>query len=105
MVIHAHHSQSPISGEMKRIMNIDTDVAGILSDEIVEIEFYSFRAYRYVHTNGQFKISDKIVRKYYIPNIEHLGRLNRLYCSQSKKALQILQWKFFLNNATLSVIC
>lgn len=102
MVIHAHHSQSPISGEMKRIMNINTDVAGILSDEIVEIEFYSFRAYRYVHTNGQFKISNKIVRKYYIPNIEHLGILNSLYCSiiiaclciKYKPSHYIEEWKF-----------
>lgn len=102
MVIHAHHSQSPVSGEMKRIINIDTDVAGILSNKIVEIEFYSFRAYRYVHNEGQFKLSDKVIKKYYVPNVEHLGFLNNLYCAlviaiicmKFKPTYYIEEWKF-----------
>lgn len=102
MVIHAHHSQSPVSGEMKRIINIDTDVAGILSDKIVEIEFYSLKAYKYVHKEGLFKLSDKVIKKYYVPNIEHLGFLNNLYCSfviafickKFRPTHYIEEWKF-----------
>lgn len=81
MVIHAHHSQSLGSGEMKRIININIDIAGIITEKIVEVEFYSFRDYKYVHTEGQFKLSNKVFKKYYIPNIARLGILNSLYCS------------------------
>lgn len=81
MVIHVHHSPNPISGEMKRIINIDTDVAGLLSNDIVEIEFYSLRLYKYVHREGTFKLTDKVIRKHYIPNMERLKIFNDIWCS------------------------
>lgn len=76
MVIHCHHSSSPVSGEMKRIINIDTDVAGYLSDEVIELEFYSLRNRQYVKKEGQFTLSDKVKKKYYVANVPRLGWLN-----------------------------
>ncbi len=76
MVIHCHHSSSPVSGEMKRIINIDTDVAGYLSEEVVELEFYSIRNRQYVKKEGQFTLSNKVRKKHYVANIPRLGWLN-----------------------------
>lgn len=81
MVIHCHHSSNPVSGEMKRIINIDNDVAGYLSDEVVELEFYSLRNRKFVKDEGQFTLSDKVVKKYYIPNSPRLGILNDFFRS------------------------
>lgn len=82
-VIHAHHSPRLISGEMKRIMNIDNDVAGILGNNVVEVEFYSLRffIYIYIKNEGRFKLSENVSRKHYIPNLERLGFLNDMWCS------------------------
>lgn len=81
MVIHAHHSPNPIAGDTKRVINIDRDVAGLLSADIVEVEYYSLRSYKYVHSQGRFVLSPNVKKKYYVPNIEHLGLLNDFWCS------------------------
>lgn len=79
MVIHCHHSCNPISGEVKRIININTDVAGYLSDEVIEVEFYSIHNRQYVKKEGRFYLTDKIKKKYYVANVPRLGRINRWY--------------------------
>lgn len=79
MIIHCHHSSSPVSGEMKRIINIDTDVAGYLSEEIVELEFYSIRNRQFVKKEGRFTLSDKVKKKHYVANIPRLGWLNECF--------------------------
>ena len=75
MVIHCHHSSSPVSGEMKRIINIDTDVAGYLSDEIVELEFYSIRNRQYVKKEGEFTLSEKVRKSSYAKQENNYNRL------------------------------
>lgn len=100
-VIHAHHSPRPISGEMKRIKNIDNDVAGILGDSVIEVEFYSLRFFRYVRTEGRFKLSGKVEKKHYIPNMERLGFLNDIWCllvvfflmAKYRPAIYLEEWK------------
>lgn len=109
MVIHAHHCQNPISGEMKRVINIDIDVVGILSNEVIEIEFYSFRAYKYVSKEGRFTLSPKIVRKYCIPRIAHLGIWDNFYrsiivaylCIKYKPTHYIEEWTLPVGLKTL----
>ena len=82
MIIHCHHSFRPNSGEMKRILNINRDVAGVLSAEIVEVEFFSWRDIRFVLSDaGQFTLSDTVVKKYYIPHIARLGILDEWFQS------------------------
>lgn len=80
-IIHVHHSHKPISGEMKRIMNINNDVAAILGNTVIEVEFYSLRYYNYVKKEGHFTLSNNVNRKHYIPNLERLGFLNDIWCS------------------------
>lgn len=65
MVIHFHFSPIENSGEVRRIKNIDKDVAGILSQKIVEVEFYPFRIGR--GKIDRFVLSDKVVKKIYVP--------------------------------------
>ena len=79
MIIHCHHSSNPVSGEMKRIINIDKDVAGFLSSDIIEVEFYSVRQRKFVKNCGSFTLSDKVIDKYYVPNIPRLGIFNDWY--------------------------
>lgn len=79
MVIHCHHSHSPISGEMKRIININNDVMSFIDSKIIEVEFYSIRYFNYVRKSGRFTLSNHVFKKYYIPNVPRLGFLNDLY--------------------------
>ena len=79
MIIHCHYSTNPISGEMKRIMNINNDVAAMLSPSIIEAEFFSVRQWKYVKKFGQFTLSDKVVKKYYVPIIPSLRFINDWY--------------------------
>lgn len=79
MIIHCHYSTNPISGEMKRIININNDVAGVLSSSIIEVEFFSIRQWKYVKKSGQFTLSDRIVKKHYVPIIPSLRYINDLY--------------------------
>lgn len=79
MIIHCHYSTNPISGEMKRIMNINNDVAAMLSPSIIEVEFFSVRQWKYVMKFGQFTLSDKVVKKYYVPIIPSLRFINDWY--------------------------
>ena len=78
-VIHAHHSISPIAGDTKRVININADVAGILSDKIVEVEFIPLRSIINVIKSGKFKLTSKVEKKYYVPNISHFGILNDIW--------------------------
>lgn len=79
MIIHCHYSTNPISGEMKRIMNINNDVAAMLSPSIIEVEFFSVRQWKYVKKSGQFTLSDKVVKKHYVPIIPSLRYFNDWY--------------------------
>ena len=78
-IIHCHHSSNPISGEMKRIININNDVVGHLSDDIIELQLYSIRDYKSVKSKWQFLLSSSVSRKYYVPNIPSLYFLNDIY--------------------------
>ena len=68
MIIHYHYSINENSGEIRRIRNIDNDVASQLTDKIIEIAFISPAHYlkrKHLH----FTLSKKVIRKYYIPMI------------------------------------
>lgn len=80
MIIHCHHSHNPVSGEMKRIININNDLISVIDKDVIEIELYSIRYIKYVR-NSRFQLSDKVGRKYYVPNIPSLGILNDWYRS------------------------
>lgn len=79
MIIHCHHSHNPVSGEMKRIININNDVVASIDSDIIEVELYSIRYLKYVRNSGRFLLSPHIKKKYYIPNIPSLSILNDLY--------------------------
>lgn len=74
MVIHFHFSVSYNSGEIRRIKNIDQDIISLLSNGIVEVEFYSLKKIAYVYKHGQFVLSDHVVKKYYVPMIPFVTR-------------------------------
>lgn len=81
MIIHFHHTTVPNAGETKRMKNIDKYVAGVLSDKVVEVEFYRRDRIKYVHSEGKFTLSDKVVRKYYILHFPRLGKIDCIYRS------------------------
>lgn len=75
MIIHFTHAFVPNSGELKRMKNIDKDVMDVLESKSIEVEFYPWKKYKYVHTEGQYTLSDNVVKKYYFPHIRIVGRL------------------------------
>lgn len=66
MIIHFHFSYSENSGEIRRIKNINKDVAFQLSDEVIEVAFVSFFFFLNKR-KARFKLNDKELKKYYIP--------------------------------------
>lgn len=75
MIIHYTHTFVSNSGELKRMKNIDRDVTGILREKTVEVEFYPWRKYKYVKSEGQYTLSDNVVKKYYVPFTSHVSWL------------------------------
>ena len=43
MLIHFHSSPFLNSGEIRRIRNVDVFIASLISDEIIEVEFYPIK--------------------------------------------------------------
>lgn len=74
MIIHYHFSVSYNSGEIRRIKNVNQDIVGLLSNDIVEVEFYPLRKITYVYKHGQFVLSDHVIKKYYVPMIPFVTR-------------------------------
>ncbi len=87
MVIHFHYSMFPYSGEIRRIKNINTNLAFKLSDKVIEVEFFNIKMLNHIKHKGKFKLNDKISKKYYLPLIPSYSRysflrwLNRLWTS------------------------
>lgn len=79
MVIHYTHSYVHNSGELKRMKNIDKDVVDLLGGKSVEIEFYPISKYKYVHREGQYLLSDNVIKKYYVPNMRIFGRIFHIF--------------------------
>lgn len=67
MIIHYTHTFVPNSGELKRMKNIDADVVSLLGEKSVEVEFYPWRKYKFVKSEGRYTLSDNVVKKYYVP--------------------------------------
>ncbi|MBR5678244.1 MAG: glycosyltransferase [Paludibacteraceae bacterium] len=64
---------------MKRIINIDNDVVGFFDEGIIELEFYSIRNYLFVKNKGRFVLSNRVIKKYYVPNVPRLGVINSFF--------------------------
>lgn len=77
MVIHYHHAIVPNSGYLKRMKNIDRDLVGLLGEKSVEVEFYSKGKREFVKTEGQFTLSQNVVKKYYV-EMGSNGKLNNI---------------------------
>ncbi|MEG1616670.1 MAG: hypothetical protein RR202_06005 [Bacteroidales bacterium] len=91
MIIHAHHSSSPVAGDTKRVININKNVASFLSDKIVEIEYVPFRSLLKVLRGAKFKLSKNVVKKYYVLSVEHAGVLNDIWLYI---ILKLIFWKY-----------
>lgn len=66
MLIHFHYSFYQNSGEIRRIKNIDRDLAFSLSDKVVEIAFIS--PVLYLNRKKEFfQLDSRIQKKYYVP--------------------------------------
>lgn len=66
MIVHFHFSSSENSGEIRRIKNINRDVAFQLSDKVIEVAFVSF-FYLINGNKERFKLNNKELRKFYVP--------------------------------------
>ena len=74
MLIHFHSSPFLNSGEIRRIRNVDVFIASLISDKIIEVEFYPIKKSAYVYSKGKFVLSDKVIKKYYVPMFPFLSR-------------------------------
>lgn len=68
MIFHVHYTFSKNSGEIRRIQNINNDLALTLSDDVIEIAFISTVLFL-KRKKYKFKLNDNIKKKYYIPRI------------------------------------
>ena len=83
---HIHYTFAENSGEVRRIKNINKDLAQKLSNEVYEISFISIGHFlkRKEHS---FKLHSNIKKKYYFPTLpftyrSHIfKRLNTVWCS------------------------
>lgn len=66
MIIHFHYSARENSGEIRRIKNIDKDVALKLSKDVVEVAFISSKDF-FKKNYSFFKLNDKVQIKKYFP--------------------------------------
>ena len=66
MIIHFHYSARENSGEIRRIKNIDKDVALKLSKEVVEVAFISSKDF-FKKNYSVFKLNDTVQIKKYFP--------------------------------------
>ena len=93
---HIHFSYSENSGEIRRIKNINAELAQHLSGEVIEVAFISlpnFLKYKEI----KFKLNANVQRKYYFPTLpfsysNYLAkRLSSLWCS----FVVFILWMFF----------
>ena len=66
MLIHFHYSSKEASGEIRRIRNINVNLAAQLSDKIVECAFISIRDF-FFKRRENFVLSDRVTRKFFFP--------------------------------------
>ncbi len=66
MIFHVHYSFSENSGEIRRIKNIDRDLALSLSNDVVEIAIISPLLF-FKRKVNRFKLNNRIRKKYYLP--------------------------------------
>lgn len=79
MIVHFHTAIVPNSGELKRMKNIDRDFSSCIGEKSIEVVFFSSKYKKYVKEQGQFKLSDNVEKKYYIPLYPWFGRIIRLF--------------------------
>lgn len=86
---HIHFTFAENSGEIRRIKNINIDLAQKLSQPVYEIAFISiqkFINYRQ-YKQHKFKLHDNVIKKYYFPTLPFsygnwfVKRLNSIWCS------------------------
>ena len=83
---HIHFTFSENSGEIRRIKNINVDLAQELSQPVYEIAFVSVQNFL-KYKKSKFKLHDKIHKKYYFPVLPlsygnwFVKRLNAYWCS------------------------
>jgi len=66
MIFHIHFSYLQNSGEIRRIKNINKDLAFRLSNDVIEIAFISI--FHFIHLRKyKFLLNEEIKHKYYIP--------------------------------------
>ena len=92
---HIHYTFQENSGEIRRIKNINADLAQHLTEKIVEIAFISIVDFKNCKKN-RFRLSDKVVKKYYLPLLPlssskwFLKKVNSIWCS----LLVFILWLF-----------
>lgn len=93
---HIHFTFSENSGEIRRIKNIDNDLAQELSDKVIEIAFISIQHFVKFRKH-RFTLNPKVHKKYYFPTLPFsygnwfFNRLNSLWCS----LLTFILWAFY----------
>lgn len=93
---HIHFTFSENSGEIRRIKNIDNDLAQELSDNVIEIAFVSIQNFIKFRKH-RFTLNPKVHKKYYFPTLPFsygnwfFNRLNSLWCS----LLTFILWIFY----------
>lgn len=91
-ILHFHYTVRENSGEIRRIKNINRFVAGRLSDEIIELEFYPPKWRSYVRSSeGKFLLSEKVRKKYYKLIINRIFWLSKWY---SSLVVGLLCWRY-----------
>jgi len=73
MIVHFHFSPNPNSGEIRRIRNINNEVCNVADSKCVEVEFYSLRDRNTVKNEWKFNLSERVVRKFYVPLVPFTG--------------------------------
>lgn len=79
MVIHVHPLSGPLDGAYTRTANINKDIAAMLSDEVIEVQFYSLKTFKIAHQYKNVKLSEHVKKKYMFPTIHRLGVLNSIW--------------------------
>ena len=74
MVIHYHYSVFENSGEIRRIKNINKDGAFSLSDNVIEVVFFSVKHLPRILHGNVFKLNDRVSQKLYVPTIPSASR-------------------------------
>lgn len=93
---HIHFTFLENSGEVRRIKNIDTDLAQHLSGEVIEVVFVSIKSLAN-YKKSWFKLSDSVCKKIYLPLLPFsykswvIKRLNSIWCS----LLVFILWLFY----------